>query len=129
MKMQTITSPNETRSRGTGEVRSSASEVEAARAARAYSARAEINRLMSELHTLVARSERSVLDAIGAALPASAILQVATANVDACNPSRRPGIEGELTGLADQHLRSRKDAIERSLTYTADATMRRLHDS
>jgi hypothetical protein len=56
-------------------------------------------------------------------------LQVATANVDACNPSRRSGIEVELTGLADQHLRSRKDAIERSLTYTADATMRRLHDA
>jgi hypothetical protein len=129
MKMQTVPGPNETRTRGTGEIRSSASDVEAARAARAYSARAEINRLMSELHTLVARSERSVLDAIGAALPASAILQVATANVDACNPSRRPGIEADLTGLADQHLRSRRDAIERSLAYTADATMRRLHDA
>ena len=43
--------------------------------------------------------------------------------------SRRSGIEGELTGLADQHLRSRRDAIERSLAYTADATMRRLHDA
>jgi hypothetical protein len=128
MKMQTIPSDNETRAPGTGAVRSSARDGEAARAARAYSARAEINRLMSELHTLVARSERSVLDAIGAALPASAILQVATANVDACNPSRRAGIASELSGLADQHLRSRKDAIERSLTYTADATMRRLHE-
>jgi hypothetical protein len=129
MKMQTLPSGNETRTRGTGEVRSSATSVDAERAARAYSARAEINRLMSELHTLVARSERSVLDAIGAALPASAILQVATANVDACNPSRHAGIAGDLVHLADQHLRSRKDAIERSLTYTADATMRRLHDS
>jgi len=70
-----------------------------------------------------------VLDAIGAALPASAILQVATANVDACNPSRRRGIDADLVRIADQHLRSRRDAIERSLTYTADATMRRLHDS
>jgi len=129
MKMQTVPSATETRARSAGEIRSSASDVEATRAARAYSARAEINRLMSELHTLVARSERSVLDAIGAALPASAILQVATANLGACNPSRRSGIEGELTGLADQHLRSRRDAIERSLAYTADATMRRLHDA
>jgi hypothetical protein len=128
MKMQTIPTANQSRAHGTGEIRSSARDVEAAREARAYTARAEINRLMSELHTLVARSERSVLDAIGAALPASAILQVATANVDACNPSRRAGIESELTGLADQHLRSRKDAIERSLAYTADATMRRLHE-
>ena len=129
MKMQTISEAHETRTSGTGEVRSSAGDVDAARAARAYSARAEINRLMSELHTLVARSERSVLDAIGAALPASAILQVATANVDACNPSRRTGIDADLVRIADQHLRSRRDAIERSLTYTADATMRRLHDS
>jgi hypothetical protein len=129
MKMQTIPSADQIRARGTGAVRSSATDVDAERAARAYSARAEINRLMSELHTLVARSERSVLDAIGAALPASAILQVATANVDACNPSRRAGIEGELVQLADRHLRLRKDSIERSLTYTADATMRRLHDA
>jgi len=129
MKMQTIPSADEIRTGGTGAVRSSATDVDAERAARAYSARAEINRLMSELHTLVARSERSVLDAIGAALPASAILQVATANVDACNPSRRAGIEGELVHLADRHLRARKDSIERSLTYTADATMRRLHDA
>jgi hypothetical protein len=128
MKMQTIPSANETRARGTGAVRSSANDVERERAARAYSARAEINRLMSELHTLVARSERSVLDAIGAALPASAILQVATANLDACNPSRRSGIESDLVRLADRKLRLRKDSIERSLTYTADATMRRLHE-
>jgi hypothetical protein len=129
MKMQTIPSASETGARAAAQVRSSAADADAERAARAYSARAEINRLMSELHTLVARSERSVLDAIGAALPASAILQVATANSDACNPSRRAGIEAELVHLADRHLRSRKDAIERSLTYTADATMRRLHDS
>jgi hypothetical protein len=109
-------------------VRSSASEVEAAREARAESARAEINRLMGELHTLVARSERSVLDAIEAALPASARLQVATANVDACNPSQRAGIAQELVAITDSRIRLRRDALERSLTYTADATMRRLMD-
>jgi len=128
MKMQTIPIANQTPTRGNSDVRSSASEVETAREARAQVARAEINRLMSELHTLVARSERSVLDAIGAALPASAILQVATANVDACNPSQRTGLDTELVALADNNVRARKDALERSLTYTADATMRRLHD-
>ena len=128
MKMQTIPTGSETRARGTSDIRSSAGDVDATIAARAYSARAEINRLMSELHTLVARSERSVLDPIGAALPASAILQVATANVDACNPSKRSGVDRELVAVADENLRTRKDSIERSLAYTADATMRRLHD-
>ena len=126
--MQTIPTKDTVRAPGTNEVRSSASEVEAAREARAESARAEINRLMGELHTLVARSERSVLDAIEAALPASARLQVATANVDACNPSRHPGIAQDLVTIADSRVRLRRDALERSLTYTADATMRRLMD-
>jgi hypothetical protein len=124
--MQTIPTKDTGTALGTSKVRSSASEVEAAREARAESARSEINRLMGELHTLVARSERSVLDAIGAALPASARLQVATANVDACSPSRRAGIEHELVALTDRRVRMRRDALERSLTYTADATMRRL---
>jgi hypothetical protein len=124
----TIPTKDTVRAPGASEVRSSASEVESAREARAESARAEINRLMGELHTLVARSERSVLDAIEAALPASARLQVATANVDACSPSRRAGIEHELVAIADTRIRLRRDALERSLTYTADATMRRLMD-
>ena len=51
----------------------------------------EIDRLMAELHGLVSRSERSGRAAIEEALPAAAKLQVVTANVDACNPSRRPG--------------------------------------
>jgi len=127
--MQTIPTPKAVRAPGASEVRSSASEVEAAREARAETARGEINRLMSELHTLVARSERSVLDAIGEALPASARLQVATANVDACNPSQRAGIEHELVAIADGRVRARRDAIERSLAYTADATMRRLMET
>jgi hypothetical protein len=126
--MQTMPTKDTVRAPGASEVRSSASEVEAAREARAESARSEINRLMGELHTLVARSERSVLDAIEAALPASARLQVATANVDACSPSRRAGIEQDLVALADRRIRMRRDALERSLTYTADATMRRLMD-
>ena len=89
--MQTMPTKDTVRAPGASEVRSSASEVEAA-------------------------------------LPASARLQVATANVDACSPSRRAGIEQDLVAMADRRIRMRRDALERSLTYTADATMRRLMD-
>ena len=97
-------------------------------AIRSHDARAEINRLMAELHHLVSRSTRSGRDAVEDALPAAAKLQVVTANVDACNPSRRPGIAADLTSLADQRARTRRDATERILVYTSDATMRRLTD-
>jgi hypothetical protein len=103
-----------------------ASQVLAQRGARAHDARLEIDQLMAELHGLVSRAERSGRDAIQAALPAAAKLQVVTSNVDACNPSRRPGIAGELVALADLRVKSRRDSIERSLVYTADTTMRRL---
>jgi hypothetical protein len=93
---------------------------------RASKARAEIERLMGELHSLVSRSERSGRSAVQAALPAAAKLQVVTANVDACNPSRRPGLAAEMVALADRQVKSRRDAIERSLAYTAESTMRRL---
>ena len=65
-------------------------------------------------------------NAVDEALPTAAKLQVVTANVDACNPSRRPGIAAELVALADLRVRSMRDAIERSLVYTAESTMRRL---
>ena len=87
----------------------------------------ELEKRTGELNQLD-EHHRSVLDAIEAALPASARLQVATANVDACSPSRRAGIEQDLVALADRRIRMRRDALERSLTYTADATMRRLMD-
>ena len=93
---------------------------------RANGARAEIDRLMAELHGLVSRGERSGRTAVDEALPAAAKLQVVTANVDACNPTRRSGIAAEMVALADLRVRSRSDAIERSLVYTADNTMRRL---
>ena len=93
---------------------------------RAHSGRAEIDRLMAELHELVSRCERTGRAAVEGALPAAAKLQVVTANVDACNPSRRPGIAAELVALADQRVKPRRDAIERSLAYTAESTMRRL---
>jgi len=94
--------------------------------ARAHHARAEIDRLMAELHGLVSRGESSGRAAIDEALPTAAKLQVVTANVDACNPTRRPGVAAELVALADARMRIRRDATERSLTYTAEATLRRL---
>jgi hypothetical protein len=93
---------------------------------RPHDARAEIDQLMTELHSLVSRGVSSGRGSVDEALRAAAKLQVVTANVDACNPSRRPGIAAELVGLADLRVRSRRDAIERSLGYTAEATMRRL---
>lgn len=93
---------------------------------RVNDARLEIDSLMSELHELVSRGEMSGRSAVDEALPTAARLQVVTTNVDACNPSRRPGIARELVALADLRMRSMRDAIERSLVYTAESTMRRL---
>lgn len=95
---------------------------------RVNDARVEIDQLMEELHELVSRGEGSGRSAVDDALPTAARLQVVTGNVDACNPSRLPGIEAELVALADLRLRSMRDAIERSLFYTAESTMRRLLD-
>jgi hypothetical protein len=103
-----------------------ASAAEDVVATRTNDARAEIDRLMGELHALVSESERSGRHAVQAALSAAAKLQVVTANVDACNPSRRPGLAAELVAIADRQVRSRRDSVERSLAYTAEATMRRL---
>lgn len=93
---------------------------------RVHDARLEIDQLMAELHDLVSRGETTGRNAIADALPTAAKLQAVTANVDACNPSRRPGIDHELVALADRRMRSMPDAIERSLVYTAESTMRRL---
>ncbi len=93
---------------------------------RVNDARLEIDQLMEELHDLVSRGEMSGRSAIDGALHTAAKLQAVTANVDACNPSRQPGIDRELVALADLRMRSMRDAIERSLFYTAESTMRRL---
>jgi hypothetical protein len=98
--------------------------------AREHSAREEIDRLRAEIHALVASSDDASSDdparsAIGEALPAVARLQVVTANLDACRiPDPRSG--RALVALADRRLQKHKDAIERGMAYTADATMRRL---
>jgi hypothetical protein len=96
------------------------------RGVRAHDAQLEIDRLMAELHGLVSSAASSGRNAVQEALPAAAKLQVVTSNVDACNPSRRPGIAADLVVLADLRVKSRRDSIERSLAYTADTTMRRL---
>ena len=93
---------------------------------RVNDARFEIDQLMAELHELVSRGETSGRTAVDEALLTAAKLQAVTANVDACNPSRRPGIDRELVALADLRMRSMRDALERSLFYTAESTMRRL---
>lgn len=93
---------------------------------RVNDARIEIDQLMEELHDLVSRGEATGRISIDGALQTAAKLQAVTANVDACNPSRRPGIESELVALADLRMRSMRDALERSLFYTAESTMRRL---
>jgi chorismate mutase len=93
---------------------------------RVNDARFEIDQLMAELHDLVSRGETSGRSAIDGALATAAKLQAVTANVDACNPSRQPGIDRELVALADLRMRSMRDAIERSLFYTAESTMRHL---
>ena len=93
---------------------------------RVHDARLEIDQLMSELHTLVSRGATSGRNAVDEALPTVAQLQAVTANVDACNPSRRPGLGRELVALADLRMRSLPGALERSLCYTAESTMRRL---
>jgi hypothetical protein len=93
---------------------------------RAQHARTEIDHLMAELHALVSRRVGSGRSAVEEALPAAAKLQVVTANVDACNPSRRSGLATELVTLADRRVRSMHDAVERGLAYTSDSTMRRL---
>jgi hypothetical protein len=93
---------------------------------RVNDARVEIDQLMAELHELVSRGETSGRTAVDEALLTAAKLQAVTANVDACNPSRLPGIDRELVGLADLRMRSMRDPLERSLFYTAESTMRRL---
>jgi hypothetical protein len=93
-----------------------------------HDARVEIDQLMTELHELVSRGAVSGRNAVDEALPTAAKLQVVTANVDACNPSRRPGIAAEMVAIADARMRQLPDRLERSLVYTAESTMRRLID-
>ena len=81
---------------------------------------------MAELHGLVSRGA-SIGRARGRRrLPTAAKLQVVTANVDTCNPSRRPESPPSSSPSPTGACARCRDAIERSLVYTADSTMRRL---
>ncbi len=91
-------------------------------------AHGEVDALMAEVHDLVARRIGAGRASVDEALPAVAVLQVATANVDACDPSCPMGIAGVLVDVADARMRLLRDSLERSLVYTAEATMRRLLD-
>jgi hypothetical protein len=91
------------------------------------SARAEIDRLQTEIADLVdVDASTDARAAVDAALELSARLQVANANLDACNPPHGDWAERALVRFADSRLYGHADAIERGMTYTADNTMRKL---
>src|SRR5262245_46584829 len=93
--------------------------------AREWTAREEIDRLRAEIHQLVTESDNAAQATLAEALHSAALLQVVTANLDASKPAA-PGAGKALVALADDRLRHYRDAIERGMAYTADATMRRL---
>ncbi len=66
------------------------------------------------------------LETLSSALESVTRLQVVTANLDACNPTKSPHVGAALIALADAHLRGHADAIERGMTYTSDNQMRLL---
>ena len=91
------------------------------------SARAEIDRLQTEIADLVnVDYSTDARAAVDAALELSAQLQVANANLDACNPPHGDWAERALVKFADSRLYGHADAIERGMTYTADNTLRKL---
>jgi len=98
-----------------------------ASAARERDARAEIDRLhhaiANVLRPAAGAAPRETLDA---ALSVSALLQVVTANLDACAPMPASFAGARLVALADAHLSGHSDAIERGMKYTADSTIRTL---
>ena len=95
--------------------------------ARERYARAEIDRLRAKIADLVGAADRaSPLAALNAALGAAALLQVVTANLDACNPPKGAHLSRSLVTFADSRLFGHADAIERGMRYTADSTFRTL---
>ena len=94
--------------------------------ARERDARTEIARLRSEIEQLVRAGSDNPREAVDAALESVTLLQVVTANIDACGRPSGSAIGGALVALADAHLRGHTDAIERGMTYTADNQIRLL---
>jgi len=109
-------------------LRTKATRAGAARpAAHRAHARAEIERLANEIQALVtAPRNDSARAAIDAALDTVVQLQIATANLDACNPPQDSDLARTLVAYADARLHGHADAIERGMTYTADNTLRLL---
>jgi len=95
--------------------------------ARERAARAEIDRLRSEIEKLCrVDGNARARDAVDSALESMARLQVVTANVDSCIPPAGIHNGFALIALADKRLTGHADAIERGMTYTADNQMRLL---
>ncbi len=93
----------------------------------ARDARAEIDELRSEIEARVTPDPTTpALETLSSALESVTRLQVVTANLDACNPTKSPHVGAALIALADAHLRGHADAIERGMTYTSDNQMRLL---
>ncbi|HTL85947.1 MAG TPA: hypothetical protein VL856_12240 [Acidimicrobiia bacterium] len=90
-------------------------------------ARTEIDRLQAEIAELVdVDYSTDARAAVDAAVELSARLQVANANLDACNPPHGDWAERALVTFADRRLYGHADAIERGMTYTGDNTLRKL---
>jgi hypothetical protein len=94
--------------------------------ARERDARREIARLRSEIEQLVRGDSDNPREAVDAALESVTLLQVVTANIDACGRPSASVTGAALVALADARLSGHTDAIERGMTYTADNQIRLL---
>jgi hypothetical protein len=94
--------------------------------ARERDARDEIARLRSEIEHLVRGRGGNPRAAVDAALESVTLLQIVTANIDACGRPSASAVGGAFVALADAQLRGHTDAIERGMTYTADNQIRLL---
>jgi hypothetical protein len=94
--------------------------------ARERDARRELARLRSEIEQLVRSADDNPREAIDAALESVTLLQIVTANIDACGRPSASVAGAALVALADARLRGHTDAIERGMTYTADNQIRLL---
>ena len=94
-----------------------------------HDARREIEALRDEIEQLVRGGGRErARDVVESALESVTLLQIVTANLDACNPTKNPHVGPAVVSLADARLRGSADAIERGMTYTADNQMRLLQN-
>ena len=109
---------------GPNEMRPGSSSVDTPE--RERDARREIARLRSEIEQLVRGHGDNPRETVDAALESVTLLQIVTANIDACGRPSATVAGAALVALADAHLRGHTDAIERGMTYTADNQIRLL---